>query len=245
MNTVSKLQKASALYSPKNCYEAGKKIRTVQDVFKYPAKTLGQLKSEFGQEWVLGYIKAWLMDLNDSIQVDRGLNEFGMDFLAEQIYLTYPLKITDLTLFFRNIKSGVYGHFYENLSPDKVMNWLAEYWTERCEAGAMQAQSNHENYSMTKDKVHPEIIKAMFDGVGEHEFEQPEGRGIGTRLEAEIGLKEGEKAPIQDRDVYLSILEETAKKASKEELLKSIEHLREKNNEPDALEILENELKKR
>lgn len=245
MSTGERSRKTLALFSPANCYKAGAKIKTVRDVFKYPARSLGSFRAEFGRSWVLAYIKTWLLDLNDSVQANHKLNEVAMEFIAERIFETYPLKVTDLTLFFRNVKSGLYGQFYENLSPDKIMTWLAKYWDERCEAGAMEAQQSHDNFSMTKDPVHPEVAKKMFEGVGDANITPPEGKGFGSRERAKYDTPDDYTPPIQDRGVYLDLLKETAKTTETKYLLTSIETLREKGNEPDALAVLENELKKR
>src|SRR5690606_18371596 len=51
--------------------------------------------------------------------------------------------------------------------------------------------------------------------------------------------------PIQKRSVYLRLLKESCKKASRRELEMGIENLKEKGNEPDALEIMKTELTSR
>jgi len=159
------------LFSPKNCYKHSHKLRTVKDVLNLPSKTLGQFKNEFGKDWVVGYLEMWLIELNDSTNVKTKMNPAQMEFTAIRIYESYSLKITDLTLFFRNIKEGVYGPFYENLSTDKIMSWLKEYYDLRCEYAQMYASNQHEKFSASKDKINPEVISEMFKGVGTEKVE--------------------------------------------------------------------------
>ncbi len=152
-----------------------------------PSVTLGQLKNEFGKDWIIGYIEMWLIDLNDSTNVKNKMNPAQMEFTAERIYDSYSLKVTDLTLFFRNIKEGVYGSYYENLSQDKIMAWLKEYYDLRCEYAELQRGNEHEKFIATKDKMNPKVFKALFDEVGEDEEENKEalkgkGNGIGQRF---------------------------------------------------------------
>lgn len=131
---------------------------------------------------MIGYVSMWLLDLNDNANVKQKMSDMQMEFTAERIYDLYPLKVTDLTLFFRNVKEGVYGPYYENISQDKIMQWLAQYWDSRCDYAEMGQQQKHDNFSLSKDKAHPDVVKKMFEGVGE---EQPvydhEKSGVGTR----------------------------------------------------------------
>jgi len=152
-------------------------------VFKIPSKSLGEFKKAYGKEWVIGYISMWLIELNDSANVKHKMSDNQMEFTATRIYETYSLKVTDLTLFFRNVKEGVYGQFYENLSQEKIMEWLSQYYDLRCEYGQMQSQSKHDNFSMTKDGISPEIAKKMFEGVGDEKVEfNHEKSGLGSRI---------------------------------------------------------------
>lgn len=183
MNLEQRQHKDLVLYSPSNCAKHSHKIRTVKDVFNLPSKTLGDFKRVYGKEWVIGYISMWLIELNDDSNVKTKMSDAQMEFTATRIYETYSLKVTDLTLFFRNIKEGVYGQFYENLGQEKIMGWLAEYYKLRCEYGEMQAQCNHENFSMTKDPIPKEIVNEMFKGVGsEKVVHDHEKDGLGKRI---------------------------------------------------------------
>jgi len=157
-------------------------------VLTRPSKTLGQLKREYGREWIIGYVSMWLIELNDSSNVKTKMTDAQMEMTAERIYDGYSLKISDLTLFFRNVKEGIYGQFYERISQEKILEWLRMYFDERCEVAQNTAQQNHEGFSMTKDKVNPKIVKKMFEGVGEEEVDhtQYEKNGIGKRFKKEI-----------------------------------------------------------
>lgn len=177
-------QKALQLYSPANCFKSSSKLRTVADAIRLKSVTLGQLRQEFGRDWILGYIEIWLIDLNEFLGVKNGLDPAQIKFTSERIYDTYSLKITDITLFFRQIKEGAYGPIYENLSPDKILSWLQKYYDLRCETAEMYASVQHEKISLTKDKIHPKVIEKMFKGVGDEvvDFEELEGVGVGSRF---------------------------------------------------------------
>lgn len=172
MSLEQRQQRDSALYSPKNCFNHSGKIKSVKDVLSLPSVSLSQFKKTYGKDWVIGYISMWVMDLNDKVQVRTKLSDPQIEFLAERIYETYPLKVTDLTLFFRNVKEGAYGEFYENLSAEKIMGWLKEYFDQRCEYAQMQSQSGHstfkssENMSPEEKIIFNENLEKVFKDVG-------------------------------------------------------------------------------
>lgn len=172
------------LYSPINCAKHSYKIKTVSDVFELPSKSLNEFRKEYGREWLIGYVSMWLIELNDNSNVKTKMTDNQMEFTAERIIDTYSLKVTDLTLFFRNVKEGEYGLFYENLSTEKIMEWLSEYFDERCEAAEMKAQAIDDGFSMIKDGIHPDVANKMFEGVGETkvDYSEHEGSGLGTRF---------------------------------------------------------------
>jgi len=116
------------LLSPKNCNANSHKIKTIKDAILLPSKSLTQLKNDYGKDWVIGYISMWLLDLNDNSNVKQKMNGTQIEFTAERIYDTYFIKVTDLTLFFRNIKEGKYGGYYENMSQEKIMEWMRIYF---------------------------------------------------------------------------------------------------------------------
>lgn len=188
-NLEERQRKDLVLYSPSNCAKYSGKIKTISDVFKLKSKSLGDFKREYGKNWVIGYVSMWLIELNDSSNVKNKMSDAQIEFTAQRIYETYSLKVTDLTLFFRNVKEGVYGQFYENLSQEKIMEWLRIYYDLRCEYGQMQAQGKHDEFSLTKDPIHPDVAKEMFKGVGEKEVVyNHEVDGMGSRIKNVISV---------------------------------------------------------
>lgn len=175
------------LNSPKKCFENAFKIRTVKDAINLPSKTLGYFNKQYGREWTIGYVSTWLIDLNDNANVKQRMNDNQIEFTAERILDLFPLKITDITLFFRNIKEGAYGQYYESLGQEKILSWLHYYWDDRCNTAELLSQSGHDKFSMTKDPIHPEVAKELFKDVGKEKVEfNNHKRGIGYRSKEQI-----------------------------------------------------------
>lgn len=228
------------LLSPNNCEKHSHKIKTVKDAITLPSKTLGELCKNYGKEWIIGYISLWLIDLNDNANVKIKMNDAQIEFTSKRIYETYSLKITDLTLFFRNVKEGKYGLYYENLAQEKIMQWMAMYFNERCEYAQMDSQSNHEKFSMIKDKIAPEVANKMNEIVKnldevEHNHEKS---GAGKRLKQSV---------VKNRMQFLNGMALEIKKMSEDQLK---EHLlscdiKSKEFDQDLYEMVERELDRR
>ena len=92
-------------------------------------------------------------------------------------------------LFFRNIKSGIYGQFYENLSTEKLLEWARDYWNDRASVGELISEE-HKPFSVTKDKMHPKVFKELFKDVEEPEKESPiMEKKTNTFLDSEKGFR--------------------------------------------------------
>lgn len=176
-------RKDLVLYSPINCFKHSHKIRTVKDVLNLPSKSLGEFKRNYGRDWVIGYISMWLIDLNDSTNVKTRMSDVQIEFTAERIFDSYSLRVTDLTLFFRNIKEGVYGQFYENLGQEKILEWLRKYFDLRCEYAEMLSDRDKKSFEDSIKSLPKETIDKIFEGVGEDKIEHDhEKNGLGKRI---------------------------------------------------------------
>lgn len=125
-------------------------------------------RKHYPNKQLTAYLKIWVADLVMSINVKQSLNESQIDFVASSLYELGSWKITDLTLFFKRIKQGYFGELYENLSAQKIIEWGRVYFNERHEAAEMISEGDEKPFT-GNTKVHPEVIKVMFEGVGKDE----------------------------------------------------------------------------
>lgn len=146
--------------------------------------SISQFSKKHGESNTIAYLELWLTDLNDSVNLKNKMTGGQIQATAEAIYdQYYMLTIPDLTLFFKNIKNGVYGQFYESLDRFKIMEWLKEYFDLRCETAMLMGERHKERFNVNSDKMHPDVIKKMFEGVGEKKIDHklPVPKGIGYR----------------------------------------------------------------
>ncbi len=128
------------------------KVLTIKDAIKADAPRLGQTIKIYGDTKIQVYIKLWLIDLNMMSGVTRPLNEAQLDFIANNIVTKYrELSIADINLIFNNAIEGVYGQFYESLTPPKILSWFVDYLSLRmtvCESMSFDKHlENKDNYN--------------------------------------------------------------------------------------------------
>lgn len=140
-----------------------------------------------GREFVVNLIKAWLIHLNEITNAKQKLSPSSINFIADTIYDDYSLRVTDLYLFFRKVRKNDYGKFYENISEGLILSWWAQYYDERCNAAHNVRSKEHKAFNVNTDKMHPEVFKEAFKGVGDipvtyEEVKAEHKNGVGTRL---------------------------------------------------------------
>lgn len=97
---------------------------------QYP--TLAQVRIAYGENMPSAWLVPQLVDLSEFCGCRDKINDTQMRQLAKMISQDfYYLKISELMLFFRWMKSGKYGHFYGSVDPMRIMCALREFLSER------------------------------------------------------------------------------------------------------------------
>lgn len=111
------------------------------------APTIGTFVREKNRDFAEGLVMGWLVYLNDILNLKRPMTEDQVELCAVEILNDYHnLKISDLTLLFKNIIAGKYGEFYESLTIPKVLTFFRDYYEERLEIGMIESQRKHNDF---------------------------------------------------------------------------------------------------
>lgn len=122
------------------------KVTTIEKAMNSKAPTLGTFKREKGKAFTEGLVMGWLAYLNNMLNLNKPMTDDQIEMCAVSITDEfYALKMSDLTLLFRNIISGKYGEFYESLSPAKVLTFFRQYFEDRCELAEQQSLRQHKD----------------------------------------------------------------------------------------------------
>tara|TARA_B100001093_G_C26781633_1_gene994898 strand:- start:38 stop:472 length:435 start_codon:yes stop_codon:yes gene_type:complete len=130
-------------------------LKTIQEASSdKTTPTLASVQKQAGRNFISGMLKAWIIYLNDILNLKRPMTE-NQIVLATGLILQeyYSLRFADLTVLFRNIITGKHGSFYESLTIDKLMKLFEEYWEERCELSASSKNSKHIEFNQSLNEL--------------------------------------------------------------------------------------------
>ncbi len=134
-------------YKPANLI-ANTSIKNYQDVFdnQKNSPTINSIGRELGQKFSEGFIKAWLINLNEMLNLNKPMTESQINYTANYIINDKDLsrlQTVDIQLFSNQILSGQYGELYESLNPPKVLGFLSKYFNEARNAGSSINELKH------------------------------------------------------------------------------------------------------
>jgi len=140
-----------------------KNVKTIEDSLKMKSHTIGQLERGLGEKKIHNYIKMWLVNLEQTTNLKRGLSEVLIDETSYYIVTEFRnLTVSDINLIFKNAKMGKYGEFYESLTMSKILGWFNDYFSERMEvAGMLSNKESHAHKSPATRNNKPQKMKEM------------------------------------------------------------------------------------
>jgi hypothetical protein len=98
------------------------------------APTLAKVRKEYGEQVALDWIRVQLNDYQNFVAVKEE-NELPKELADEMAALIssdwYWLKMTEIMLFFRWLKTGRYGELYGRINPQTFFCKLREFCTDR------------------------------------------------------------------------------------------------------------------
>lgn len=109
-----------------------------------PMPKLRDLIRTVGDRAVEAYLKLWLIDLNNILDLKKPLSEAQIDDLAFRICDKYrTLNIAEINLVFNRAKNGECGGILDRVHVPTVMSWFKDFFDERCNVAAEQSYQNH------------------------------------------------------------------------------------------------------
>lgn len=122
-----------------------KHVKTVALAINDKCDSLAAIRKKAGKNISLNIIKIWIVNLNDFLNISRKMNPAQIDQTSELIYDEfYYLKISDIALLMKRIKTGHYGQFYESIDGMKIMEMFYQYAQERIN-GILDNSEREEN----------------------------------------------------------------------------------------------------
>lgn len=151
-------------------------VDSIPAVFNTSLPTLGEIKRTYGTKQVEAYIKLWLIELNEVLNLKRPMKAHQIDECAMLICQKYnALSIADINLIFKRVKMGEMGELFESLSIHKLMKWFANYFDERCDVAGSQSRQAHSRHTYAESKGRRASVvnlKEHMQAQKEYKYEQ-------------------------------------------------------------------------
>lgn len=187
-------------FNPSECIINYSSVNTELSAIKSGAPTLGSIKRTYGVRKTQAYIKLWLIQFNEFLNLNKPLTEQHIDEISLCIITDYPaLNISDIHLVFSRAKKGRYGEFYESISMPKIISWFDKYMDSRCEAAANDSLRVHQKikgneYMVSRSRIESDRQKEKeFHTIKNSEYAKEIEK---RRLEHEKKLKNQNKGVV-------------------------------------------------
>ena len=139
-------------YNPNQARRKLVNIKNIQTAVLTQTPKISLIAKTYGDNKAENYIKIWLLDLNQSLDVKNPLSGKQIDDIAFYMVNDFRnISIADLFVIFSDVKKGVYGSMYESLSTDKVLGWVGKYNAER---DIICAENSYQKHLQTKEPRH-------------------------------------------------------------------------------------------
>lgn len=165
-------------------------------VINSQTKGIAGLRKEYGEEFTIELVMYAIIDLCESLNVGKGMNEGQIIEAARLIQQEYyMLKPADLKLCFDMAKLGKFGEVYNRIDIQVISTWIDKYLQLRLEEAERMSKKEHESYrALESGQTDVSLIDKM-------KFYQ-------NGLELQKELNEAAKKDKEERDALMRIQRE-------------------------------------
>lgn len=130
------------------------KLHSIEEALARQNPNLLEMRARVSAEFALNLMQAWLVYLNEMLNLNRPMSPEQIKLCAQQILAEHNnLKFSELSYLFKRIISGEFGEFYESLSIAKVLTFFRKYEQERLEVVMERQRQQHAQYKETQGEA--------------------------------------------------------------------------------------------
>lgn len=127
-------------HTPSRCLHLFKGVDSALLCLQNQAPSLGLIKRQYGDDFIVAYLALWIDNLNDFVNAVRKMNPSQIEETAVILFQEYYyFNLADINLVFRKIKKGEYGQLFAELDGVKILGWFEQYARERAATAAGQS----------------------------------------------------------------------------------------------------------
>lgn len=147
-------------FSVSKCLTKFREVKDFPAVFQSKTPSLAKLQIELGFDIVSAWIEMWLINLRESVNIGKKMTDSQCRETAILILEDYPLiKIVDIHLIFRMVKTGQFGIIYDRLDGMIVLDWFKKYFEQRLAAGESESIREHDKLKYDQQRDYQEEKK--------------------------------------------------------------------------------------
>jgi len=128
--------------------ETLKEVQNIPDVFRVKTPSIGRIKKNFGEDFMLAYLELWIFSINEMLNLKQKMTAEQIHVAARMISNEFPLlTVADLKLVYEIIISGRVDKIWR-IDPPTVCSWFRKYWDDRMDEAE---QFSFEEHKRNKD----------------------------------------------------------------------------------------------
>lgn len=162
-------------FTPQKCLVAFNKVNSPALCMQSQAPTLGNIRKQYSDDFVIAYIALWIDNLNDFVNASRKMSPAQMEETAVILFQEYYyFNLADINLVFRKIKKGEFGQLFAELDGVKILYWFEAYAHDRMRTAADASESASDQYRQDLPRIsdNTEERNKNLQAIGFHIQEQ-------------------------------------------------------------------------
>lgn len=107
-------------------------VRTIKQAVRLKHIIMYEVSMIYSKEFSIDYISIYVMRLQSYLGFESKLSEDQIQEISILLYDNlFGVSVIDVFLFFKLVKTGVYGLFYGRIDPMLLVKWSGEFCSDR------------------------------------------------------------------------------------------------------------------
>jgi len=131
-------------------------------------QTMAKVRKLAGLESTQAVIEFHLVELDETMNLSRRLNENMIKAIAEDVYDTaYVLSFEELTRFFKELRQGRHGSMYQGMNSENVCRALSNFMQSRSAYIGQQSENESNSWKVRRERSEDEAANLTVDEIRE------------------------------------------------------------------------------
>ncbi len=130
--------------------------------------TMAIVRKLAGLDTAQAVIELHLVELDETMNLSRRLNESMVKAISEDVYDTaYVLSFEELTRFFKELRQGRHGSMYQGLNSENVCKALGNFLQSRSAYIGQKSENESNTWKVRRERSEDETVNLTVDELKE------------------------------------------------------------------------------